>query len=236
MRFLLPGEPPPLGQIGAMPFVGPPPRQVQGGAIAAPAIGTPTIVGVTTNTAPSGTSVAIAVDPAVQNGDLLVVNFHRFGGGTVYNTPAGWNRLDANETSFKAIFWRIASNEPASYNFTHTVGGASSIAMIAIRDCNQSSPIQTYNYATAAASLTVSNPSIATANDRTFLLQCATTAGTRTGSASTMPELWDLSGTTNIGAGETQATAGASGAKTITLSGSATWYSHLIAIKPSGST
>lgn len=64
---------------------------------------------------PAGTNFPVQVPAGVQNGDLLIAEVHMSAAGTS-SAPAGWTPLATR--SLMTWWWRIASGEPASYNFT----------------------------------------------------------------------------------------------------------------------
>jgi cellulose synthase/poly-beta-1,6-N-acetylglucosamine synthase-like glycosyltransferase/DNA-binding NarL/FixJ family response regulator len=68
----------------------------------------------TTNSAAAATTLTLNVPAGVQNGDVMIASLSTNAGSLV--SISGWNALATNAT--KAVFFRFASNEPASYTFT----------------------------------------------------------------------------------------------------------------------
>jgi hypothetical protein len=64
----------------------------------------------------NGTSSTFAVTvPTVSNGDLMIMTLQSSVNTNTWSTPTGWT-LGTTGANGRALFWRIASSEPASYN------------------------------------------------------------------------------------------------------------------------
>jgi len=83
----------------------------------------------------SATTITATV-PSVANGDLMLMIVGS--GNTTSNTwttPSGWTVGTAGVQS-RALFWRIASSEPASYTVTQSSSATSNAVIIAYRDAS----------------------------------------------------------------------------------------------------
>jgi len=93
-----------------------------------------TVVGKASNNGTGGASVTMDVPAGVVDEDVMLMSITARGGtNTTITTPAGWDLLNAvtSTTVLKqAIYWRVASSEPASYAVTLTSSLASGCIMV----------------------------------------------------------------------------------------------------------
>lgn len=127
---------------------------------------TPAYVNSNGNTSAVSTTVTINVPSGISNGHLLIANVGFTGGsGITVTPPAGWTliRRDNNGTSLgNALYWRLASSEPASYSWTLSSTQNNSGSMIAYSNVHQTVPIGADGGQSNASSTNVTAPSITT--------------------------------------------------------------------------
>lgn len=131
-------------------------------------------------------------------------------------------------------YYKVASSEPADYTVTWSSGAPfSALAIITFEDVDTSSPIDGTPSVNSGISTTLTGTGVTTANDNTMLVQIGHTTSGRSYSSSTLSEIIDATSSATLGVFYgLQATAGASGNKTATISSSATWACTLIALRP----
>ena len=183
----------------------------------------------------SATTITVNVPSGTVNNTLMILLVTSAGTANNWTTPAGWTVWSANFNG-RAIYYRTASSEPASYTITQS-GSATSAAYIL-----------TYNNATIdvmGSYGTAANPSVApsittTANNATVFYFVAS-GGQDTNTYSTptnfTPLVSDLGPTRPCSAAfsRVQATAGATGTASSTI-GSGLPLSLQFAIKPISNT
>lgn len=76
----------------------------------------------------SSTTISVTV-PSVSNGNLMVMIVQSTNNGVNWTTPSGWTASSAGTS--KAIFYRTASSEPASYTVTQDTSTTSDAFIIA---------------------------------------------------------------------------------------------------------
>jgi hypothetical protein len=97
------------------------------------------------------TQNVVPVPGSVVNNNFMLL-FGANTGSWPYNTPTGWTLLDqdhddagTNGDQTGAVFWRIASNEPASYTLVGTGSASATVAAIlAYSGVDISSPIRSH--------------------------------------------------------------------------------------------
>jgi hypothetical protein len=128
----------------------------------------------------------VPVPAGVQNDDFLLL-FGANTGSWPYFTPDGWNLLDQahddagpNGDQTGAVFWRIASSEPASYTLvgnTAPSGGSASAtvaSMLAYSGVDTSSPIRSHTIKeTGSSPVTSVTPNSLSSVDATDLVVIA---------------------------------------------------------------
>lgn len=72
------------------------------------------------------TNTTINKDSLIANGDILVVNLHVEAGGIAVTPPTGWTEITGSPMSTTAtsdchVYVKIASSEPASWTWTHSL-------------------------------------------------------------------------------------------------------------------
>jgi len=191
-----------------------------------------TLVNTTTavqNTA--ATTITINVPSGVINGDLLVLMVMSDNG--LWTTPSGWTVWFANSNN-RAIFYRTASSEPASYTITQSNSDTSSACMIACSNAaiDVMGTIGSFNSPSVAPSITT------TANDAFVFDYIAVNSASRTVTTPTgFTSVASDSDSTSPSYAlfyKTQATAGATGTVSATVSGS--MRSTLFSIIPANPT
>ena len=187
-------------------------------------------------TKPSGTS----------QGDLLLVQITRNGGGSV-TTPAGWTKLvETNQGTNmgQTILYKVAgASEGASYAFTINYGGPGRRAVGAIlryTGVDRASPIAASSANSAATGTTLTANSVnAPANSR--IVACYGTDNYTGAGYPTTPA--GMTSLANVGISTTRgpwlraadqaiASAGATGVRTSTAGASTPWVAHLVALQP----
>ena len=173
-----------------------------------------------------------------------MIAWHVTSNNQVITTPSGWTLiLESGGAGTERLrsYWRRASSEPASHLWDSNLSNNNSVGITAYRDCIASgSPIDGTPTTNTATNVTVTATGITTSNDNTMLVMGVWVSGTRTfndGTSSLGNERLDGVGGISLGVFDgLQATAGASGNETVTLSSSSGWFAQLIGIKPSGGT
>ena len=183
----------------------------------------------------AATTITVNVPSGTVNNTLMILLVTSAGTANNWTTPAGWTAWSSNFNG-RAIYYRTASSEPASYTITQS-GSATSAAYIL-----------TYNNATIdvmGSYGTAANPSVApsittTANNATVFYFVAS-GGQDTNTYSTptnfTPLVSDLGPTRPCSAAfsRVQATAGATGTASSTI-GTGLPFSLQFAIKPISNT
>lgn len=192
-----------------------------------------------------GDGAHIVTTPAsTVNGDLLVMIAQNITGATI-TTPTGWTRHEDNITADVTIgvFWRIASNEPASFAVVTdppAAGFGAQVVILRITGANTAAPINVYSETARQAGGTT----YVVSGGTTTVANCLGiwVAGVRAASVvtftGTKAEEWDYGldpGTASSQSGETEtvAAAGAAGSATFTPSATPTAYAGVfVAIAP----
>lgn len=175
----------------------------------------------------ASTTITINVPSGVVNGDILVLMVMSNNG--TWTTPSGWTVWLANANN-RAIYYRTASSEPASYTITQSGNTTSSACMVA---CNDAA-IDVMGTISANASPTVAD-SITTTADNAFVFDyIAVNNASRTVTTPTGYTLLasdsDATSPSYALIYTTQTTAGATGTLSVTVSG--TMRSTLFSIIP----
>jgi RHS repeat-associated protein len=209
-----------------------------GGTSAAPTLRTPC----TTAVGSSGTATVTKPTGTVQ-GDLLVVGLAFEKGSDVTVTPpSGWTLIRRTNQSSNvgyATYRKLAgASEGASYAFALTNSPKWSIGACAIAGADATTPIDVHNGASAASG-NPSAPSVTTAaaNRLVLAFYANKKPATYSGYSSPAVERWDAPNTSgglpsNAMASYEQPAAGATGAKSATVSEQAEWVAQQIAIAP----
>jgi hypothetical protein len=135
------------------------------------------------NNGTGGSSITVNMPSGVKDGDYLLMCVCANLGGVT--GPAGWTEIFLVSQS-KTVFWRMASNEPASYTATFPTAKAAAV-VIALSGANPvfpdylTSPF--YKISENASSSTVSAPALGTFSIRNGIdvFFGATNVGTTTG-------------------------------------------------------
>jgi PKD repeat protein len=208
--------------------------------VTAPSTGIARAGTATTVNAVADTGITIATPAGTSTGDVLVACL-TLNGSTVAGTgaPAGWTQLAAVTGVVNPHvygYYRVAgAAEPASYHWTYSSAVISSGGIG--RYTGASGLDTTASTASGASSTTATVAGVTTTTANAMLVGCAginsgSTAVTITGPGG-MTELWDLGGKRQETDDGLQAAAGASGAKTWTLSSGREWAAWLVALRPS---
>jgi hypothetical protein len=155
--------------------------------------------------------------------------------------PAGW-------TQFAAVtgvpnppvygYYRVAgASEPAGYTWALSSSVANSGGIARYSGVNTSSPLDTApstGYGTSSTSATLTGLTTASAN--AMLVGCVGINSSSTsvliGAPAGMSAMWDLAGKRQQADDVVQAVAGATGAKTWTISAGRDWAGWLVALRP----
>ena len=108
-----------------------------------------------------GSSVAVTVDAARQDGDLMLAMINGYGNAGVPPsnpiTPAGWTLIGveksigvAQGTTALGLYRRIASSEPASYTFSNDNAGVSNYIAASIMVLGGQDPTTPFNLTSLA--------------------------------------------------------------------------------------
>src|ERR687891_434790 len=189
-----------------------------------------------TATTAGATSLVINVPAGVQANDLLVAHIARTGNAAI-STPSGWTVAGGtNNGNFirQETYYRVASgSEPASYTWTWTGSQPAAGGMSAYYGVKGSSPLDVVGTAdTANNTTTVTAPSLTTTvNDALVLAFFASNSNSTYSTATGMTERHEV-GTAGMSIGTddmSQATAGATGAKTSPPNASGRVVGHQVA-------
>jgi hypothetical protein len=204
--------------------------------------------GATNQTGSGATSIAVNVPAGVVAGDVMIASIAAEGGGN-FTAPSGWSstNLFAGATKFgtEGVYFHVAgSSEPASYSWGMGSSARKATGKIASYvGVENSSPIEvkattagnTSGTSDKAASITTT-----VANTMVILdFSAANSAGSFTitppGSTTNRATVF-TSGSGSVVGSQTQdfiqATAGATGEKTFTVSASIPWQTVTIALRP----
>lgn len=91
---------------------------------------------------------SISVVSGVQDGDLLLVAHNNDTYTATQSTPSGWEKLDettGGSNFHGAVYYRVASSEPASYTFSVSMADRHAITMVAFRKSGGTWDVGTYN-------------------------------------------------------------------------------------------
>jgi len=177
----------------------------------------------------AATTITINVPSGVADGDVLVLMVMSNNG--TWTTPSGWTVWLANSNN-RAIYYRTASSEPASYTITQSASQTASACMVA---CNDAA-IDVMGTVSANANPSVADSITTTANGAFVFDYLAVNAASRT---ITLP-----AGYTSLASDSdatspsyhliytTQTTAGATG--TLSVSANGNIRSTLFSIIPGG--
>ncbi len=199
-------------------------------------LGTPSLRAVTGTAVSSTASKAITTPAGVQNGDVMICVIYIANTTSALTDPAGWTFIRETSpagTTRQRTYWKVASAEPASYTFGLSPSAAIGGAMGAIIDGHKADPVDPSHTGNTGVSTTSSGTGFTTQYDNTYLIMVSSTSGNRNYTASTLTEDFDDAANLAWFSG-LQASKGASGNKTATISSAASWGAQLIGIKPSG--
>lgn len=186
----------------------------------------------------SGTTNVIAIPADVESGDVLVAQVRgqvASGGFTISPPDGSWATVGTNYTDSHgmAMFVKVAGgSEPADYTFTYSVSVAQRGGGItAYAGVDNTTPQDVAASTNTGTSTAPRGLSITTATDGAYLILGISTAGAVTVTPPTGFDERFVTGRTNYQDDE-QATAGASGDKDASLSGSTTWLTVMGALRP----
>jgi hypothetical protein len=122
----------------------------------------------------SSTTITVNVPSGTANGDLMILVVCSGAGTTTWTTPSGWTlwspTLDANG---RAVFYRTASSEPASYTITQSISTTSNANILTYRNAS----IDVIGaFSTSAASPSVAPSITTTANNANVFYYVASPA------------------------------------------------------------
>ena len=105
----------------------------------------------------ASTTISVTV-PSVSNGNLMVMIVQSTSNGATWTTPSGWTASSAGTS--KAIFYKTASSEPASYTVTQSASTTSDAFIIAYSNATFNTAGAIGGNATPAqpATITVAQP------------------------------------------------------------------------------
>ncbi len=191
-------------------------------------------------------TATINVPSGTVDGDLLVTTFvEGYNSNTSATGPGGWTELiteyyTGNNLGI-VVFYRIASSEPASYDFSATnASGSFVVTMARISNVNTSNPIDVSSGNSGVSSTSAVAPSITTTNTSDLVLcfygnHKNTSFSAASGTTEKLDIGYDGSGskdlTQMISTFETTS-AGATGNKTAASAIAGDWVAAQIAINP----
>lgn len=165
----------------------------------------------------NSTTITVNVPSGVADGDLLILNVCSSSGTPTWTTPSGWNVWKANFQG-RAIYYRTASSEPASYTVTQSSNTTSNGYMLAYSNA----AIDVMGNYSASANPSVA-PSITTTANNSYVFyyvaspgQDTNTYSTPTGFTALVSDLGPTRPSSAIFYKE-QATAGATGTASSTI-------------------
>ena len=123
------------------------------------------------NSAASGLSLALNVPAGVQNGDLLVATVTDWPG--TLTGPSGWTRAllpSANQ----GIWYKVASNEPASYTWSGSADSTWSGVIDAFSGVSTATPLDATPLAIIGTAATVAWPGAISVTDKAWSLVVST--------------------------------------------------------------
>jgi hypothetical protein len=165
----------------------------------------------------AATTITINVPSGVANGDILVLMV--MSNNATWTTPSGWTVWLANSNN-RAIYYRTASSEPASYTITQSASQTASACMVA---CNDAA-IDVMGTISANASPSVADSITTTANNAFVFDYIAVNSASRTVTTpagyTSLASDSDATSPSYALIYTTQTTAGATGTLSVTVSGS----------------
>lgn len=198
----------------------------------------------TTVTDVTGTTLTITKPSGVASGDLLVAFVHVSGSPTL-TPPSGWTLIDSVTNAFGvgtlyAFRFMAGGSEPASYSWTWTGSQYSCGGIYRVTGADATTPINTSAKSAPASGATQVSPSVTTTTADCLILRAISCERTATSPYSwpSSTKDFDLKGTaafdaTSLSAARaSQASAGATGTETVTLSGSRPCSLITLAIAP----
>lgn len=205
------------------------------------------------NNAGGATSLTINTPSGAAVGDVLIASIDMriaATGSFTISTPSGWQPIGTDMTTSVtknfALYHVISSAPPSSYTFQLLDGGAAystkaSGGMIAYSGVDASNPINATTVGSYASNATMNAPSITTTVPNAMIVALYGAAtGTTATQGSSMIERFDDASTSNGAASRTtsagqdvlQASAGATGQKTMTLASAAVHTARTVALTP----
>jgi hypothetical protein len=197
------------------------------------------------NSSSGATTLVITAPSSVATGDVLIAGVTvSAGSGASITAPSGWtliSRLNSSNNVSVASYYHVVTNggsEPSSYTWTFDSSLTASGGILRYVGVDTTDPIDA-STAGAGNSSSPTAPSVTTtsANELVVALFGSDSTGTFT-PPSGMTERYDVHNTigpaapATEAADVTQASAGATGAKTATATVSARWVAQLIALNP----
>ena len=125
----------------------------------------------TSNSAASGTTLTLSVPAGVQNGDLLVASVTDWPG--TLTAPNGWTRALLPSVN-QGVWYKIASNEPASYTWSGSASSTWSGVMDAFSGVNTTTPLDATPVAVEGAVASVVWPPTRSVSDKAWSLVVST--------------------------------------------------------------
>jgi len=190
----------------------------------------------------SATSITVSVPSGVSNGNVMLAQIGFKGGNSVTVTdPSGWTFIrqeNGNSTGIGVrLYYRVASSEPASYKWTFSASEAATAGIAAYSGVSTTNPIDASSGAGSSANGTsITAPAVTTTAPNDMVVGFFSTGKNQViTQPSGMTEHWDVTPGSAIEsetADVLQASAGSSGSKTATVSGSASWVGQLVALLP----
>lgn len=190
------------------------------------------------------TSITLNPTGPLTNNDLLVAFIYNraVSSGNTISTPAGWTKLgqvgNAGTAGSMAMYykkWTTGDTEGATFSWTDSVQNVGVIVRYSGQDTTTPSDVAASTNSATSGTTATSTGITTTLNNAMLVFATVANSGTATFSAETSPivEIGDFDTNQSSVAGDgLQASAGASGDKTATISLDRAWAAMLWAIRP----
>jgi hypothetical protein len=190
---------------------------------------------------PTATSLTLPVPAGIAAGHVMVAALDVRGGPTI-TAPAGWTlvRLDINGTVVRqAVYYRVASSEPASYTWTFSSSQAAAGGIAAFAGVDTATPIAAHGGQVNPSSTSITAPSITAGAGSMLLGIFGTGPATAITPPAGMTERWEAKSTLGTYKATSEAATelwggGATGVRVATAANAGANVGQLVALKPAG--
>lgn len=199
---------------------------------------TPAFVGAESTYNSSTTSVTVSVPSGTSNGDLMLGFVNANGSSPTIDTPTGWTKLaeyiPSGATMKTAVFYRTASSEPSSYDFTVSTSADRLRATIyVVENVDTSDPFDDYDNDVSWSGTSITGPTVTNSTVDNYLMYVAFVDATATYPSTDPTGMTERENPTSNGNNitvwdEILDATGATGTRTATLSASGAVHSWMI--------